>query len=128
MQQRPCLQPVEQALAVGRVDDRSQDGIGLAPLGVAARERQQVQVVIAEHDDRGVAQARDEPQHAERIGPAIDEVADEPEAVARGIEREAVEQRLAVPRRSPARRRWRRWPRVGLARAAVSAARRASRA
>ena len=44
--------------------------------------RDEVKVVIAEHGDRPVAEAAHEPQHLERLRPAVDEVADEPQAIA----------------------------------------------
>ena len=48
---------------------------------VPGGDRQQMQVVIAEHRHRGVAERHDLAQHAERVGSAIDEVADEPQPV-----------------------------------------------
>ena len=77
-----ALQPVEQRLPVGR--RRTGAETVLVAAGVAARRREQVQVVVAEHDDCRVAEPCDEAQHVERARAAIDEVADEPEAVAAG--------------------------------------------
>ena len=56
MQQWTGLQPVEQLVGVRRVDDGTQSRITVAPIRAAAREREQVQVVIAEDGNGGVAQ------------------------------------------------------------------------
>ena len=92
VQQRSRLQPVEQAFAIRRLQDGPQPVVAVAPLGVAAGERQQVQVVIAEHDGGRIAEAGNPAQHVERGGPAVDEVADEPEPVAGRVEAEEREQ------------------------------------
>ncbi len=42
---------------------------------------EQMEVVIAEHRDGGVTQRLDLAQHGERIGTAVDEVADEPQPI-----------------------------------------------
>jgi hypothetical protein len=55
------------------------------------RDREQVEVVVAEHGNCRITEAHDFAQHRERSGPAIDEIADEPQAIARGREREKVE-------------------------------------
>jgi hypothetical protein len=53
-----------------------------------------MQVVVAEHGHRAVAQALHEAQAAQRIGTAVDEIADEPETVAGGVESDPAQQRL----------------------------------
>ena len=63
-------------------------------------EREQVQVVIAEHGDSGVAQVLDEAQGLQGLRPTVDEVADEPELVEVGIELERIQQlakRIVAP-------------------------------
>ena len=50
---------------------------------VSGGDGQQVQVVVAEHRDRGIAERHHVAQHRERIGTAIDEIADEPQPIAR---------------------------------------------
>ena len=50
---------------------------------MAGGDGQQVQVVIAEHGDGGVAERVHLAQHGERIRAAIDEIADEPQPIAR---------------------------------------------
>ena len=55
---------------------------------------QQVQVVVAEHRDGAIAQRLHEAQAAERVGAAVHEVAHEPQAVARRVERELVDEPL----------------------------------
>ena len=50
---------------------------------MAGRHGQQMQVVIAEHGDGGIAERDHLAQHGERIRTAIDEIADQPQPVAR---------------------------------------------
>ena len=52
------------------------------PDGRAVKDGEQVQIVVAENHAGVVAECAHETQHAERIGPTVDEVADEPELVA----------------------------------------------
>ena len=59
-------------------------------------DRQQVQVVIAEHRHRGVAERHDLAQHAERVGSAIDEVADEPQPVLARRKADQLQQRAEL--------------------------------
>ena len=61
-------------------------------LAVAGGDRQQVEVVVAEHGDGGVAQRHHLAQHGERAGAAVDEIADEPQPVVARREADEVEQ------------------------------------
>ena len=56
VQQWTRLQPVEQLVGVRRVDDGTQSRITVAPIRAAAREGEQVQVVIAKDGNGGVAE------------------------------------------------------------------------
>ena len=67
-------------------------GVALVCTAIAFGECQQMQVMVAEHADRGIAEVPDEAQHAERIRPAVDQVADEPQAVGGRIEADGIEQ------------------------------------
>ena len=49
--------------------------------------------MVAEHDVRTVAEVGDEPQHVERARAAIDEIPDEPEPIAPGVEAALSQQR-----------------------------------
>ena len=81
MQQRPLLQPFEQRGAVRRRQHGVERVVAAQPRA-AVRHREQVQIVIAENDGRGIAQCANAPQYLERIGAAIDQVAHEPERIA----------------------------------------------
>src|SRR5262245_60578702 len=85
MKHRARAQPSEQLIAIRRAQDFIQRVFALARLA-DERDREQMQVVIAEHDDRGVAQLLDSTQYAERFGATVDEVADEPDAVCFRVE------------------------------------------
>ena len=104
VQQRPLLQPFEQRGAIRRRQDVIKRVIA-AQSRAAVGHRQQVQVVIAENDGGRIAHGADSAQYFERIGSAIDQIADEPEriAVGRRISRRRAARR--VPCRIPARRR-----------------------
>ena len=75
---------------------------------VPGGDRQQVEVVIAEHRDRGVAQRLDLAQHGERVGTAIDEIADEPQPVRRAARSRSAPAAGRTRRGSPGCRRSRR--------------------
>ena len=75
-------QPVEPGLAIGRVEDVLERVAAMAR-SHARCDGEQVPVVVAEHARGGVAEVAEAPEHAERIGPAVDEVAEHVEAVAR---------------------------------------------
>ena len=89
--QRPCAQPGQQLVAIGRGEDFVQ-GIALVDAGMAGRHRHQVQVVIAQHAHRCLAEPAHEAQHLQRVGTAIDQVAHQPEPVAGAVEADQFEQ------------------------------------
>jgi len=74
---RPVPQPVEQAIAVGR-RDHIPERIVSAGLDRALSERQQMQIVVAEHGQRAIPQIVHEAQGGKRGRAAVDEIADEP--------------------------------------------------
>jgi len=78
-------QPVEQFVAVWRRQHLI-DGVLAMRFDEAVGDRQQVQVVVAEHDHRLVAQRPCPAQHRQRIRPAVDQIAHQPQPVARGVE------------------------------------------
>jgi len=88
-------QPVEQAVAVGR-GDHLPKRVVFAGLGGALSERQQMQIVVAEHAHRAITQIAHEAQCGERGRAAVDEIADQPQAILRAIERECAQQRLQL--------------------------------
>jgi len=96
VQERALAQPVEELVAIGR-GENFLEGVALAALLDALGHAHQVQVVVAEHGDGALAQGLHEAQALEGIGAAVDEVAHEPEAIARGIEARLVEQPLQRP-------------------------------
>jgi hypothetical protein len=51
-----------------------------------------MQIMIAEHDDRRIAERLYTTEHGQRGRPAIDEIADEPHAIARGIELQPIQE------------------------------------
>jgi hypothetical protein len=51
-----------------------------------------VKIVIAEHADGGPPQAFEEPEHRQRIRTAVDQIADKPQPVGRGVELDLVKQ------------------------------------
>jgi hypothetical protein len=76
-------QPVEQRLAVRRLQDVLH-GVLAARGARALPQGQQVQVVVAQQALRRVAQGRQAAQHLERVGAAVDQVAQDVERVAAG--------------------------------------------
>jgi len=92
---RPVSQPVEQPVAVGRGDHVAKRVV-FATLDGALGQRQQMQIVVAEHGHRAITQITHEAQCGERGRAAVDEVAHEPQAIFRAIEPECAEQRLQL--------------------------------
>jgi len=74
---RPVPQPVEQAVAIGR-GDHVPKRVVFASLDGTLGKRQQMQIVIAEHGQRAIAQLPYEAQCGKRGRSAVDEVAHEP--------------------------------------------------
>jgi hypothetical protein len=50
------------------------------------RDRKKEDVVVTEHDADGRSERTDVAKHAEGIRPAVDEIADEPQSIYRGVE------------------------------------------
>ena len=95
MQQSLPAQPGEQFVPVGRAQHFIQR-VGAMKFCRAFGNGQQVQVVIAENGDGAVAQRFDQAQHLQRIRPAIDQIAHQPESVLRGIETYLLQQLLKL--------------------------------
>ena len=110
---RPRAQPVDQLVAHRARSSTSSKRVVLARSLEALELREQVQVVVAEHRDRALAEIAHEAQHLERFRPAVDQVAHEPQAVARAIEADLRAAAPAARRSSPARRRSRTSPSRG---------------
>ena len=83
-------QPLQQLVAVVRLEHLEQRCRRCR--AACSRQRPSAgEVVVAEHDARSIAQPAQETQHAQGFGALIDEVADDPQPVDRGIEGDAVE-------------------------------------
>src|SRR3954465_9496534 len=81
MHHRPCAYPFDERAAIGRAEHIG-EGVVLARLGEAFVLRDEMQVVVAEHDDRALAERSHEAQRLQRLRASVDEVADEPKTVA----------------------------------------------
>ena len=84
---------MQQLISVRRFQDLIKR-VALLELGRAGGHREQMQIVIAEHAQGALAERFDEAQHLQRLRPAVDQVAGEPQAVARGIETQPFQQLL----------------------------------
>src|SRR5690606_13553249 len=88
----------EQFRGVGREQDPLQVGIDLALLVRGALgDRQQRQVVVAEHGHAVLAQRMHQAQGLQRLAATVHQVAAEPQPVLRRIEADALEQALGGP-------------------------------
>ena len=83
-------QPVEELIAVVRMQYVIERvaAMGLAHTG---RDDEQMQIVIAEHRHGALPQAAHEAQRFDRLRPAVDQIADEPQRVVRRIEAQRVD-------------------------------------
>ncbi len=80
VQQTAVAQPVEQLVAIRREQHFAQLRIDARLiLALALADREQRKIVIAEHDERAIAERLDVAQHRERLPAAVDEIAAEPE-------------------------------------------------
>lgn len=93
VEQRQGAQPAEQFVPVWRGEDGF-ERVLLVGLAEAGGLHDQMQVVVAEDADGRSPEPFHEAQHLERLRPAIDEVADEPEPVRVGRKADVVEQPL----------------------------------
>ena len=95
VQQRLRAQPVEQRVAIGREQHALQVGIDLALVVLATLgDGQQREVVVAQHADGVGAQRMHQAQGFQRFAAAVDEVAAEPQLVARRVECDLLQQSL----------------------------------
>ncbi len=93
MRHGAVAQPVEQVLAIGGVEDVL-EGVFLSHLGLAACDRQHVQVMVPQRDHRAIPQAMDHAQDLEVLVAVVDQIPDEPQRVAARVEAHVVEQAL----------------------------------
>jgi len=93
VEDRAPAQPGQEVVAVGSIQDLRQRIAPLPPLDTGG-EPQQVQVVVAEDGHQGLPDRIQEAQGFQRLGAAVDQVAQEIRAVARGRKADLGEQAL----------------------------------
>ena len=87
-------QPLDQLVEVGR-PERLRQRVEAAGQGHGLlRQRQQVQVVVAEHDHETVAHAVEVAQRLKALWAAVDDVANAPEYIAAAFELHGLKQAL----------------------------------
>ena len=86
-------QPIEQIVAVRRIENLAQ-GIALLQTLDVVGHGQQMQIMVAQHTGHGVANGVEKTQGLQRLRAAVDQVADQPKLVLRGIEGHLLEQAL----------------------------------
>jgi len=93
--ERPARKPVDECVAIAGAKDVVECVAAMRP-AKTRRNCQQVKIVIAEDRGRGIAERDHFAQHRERVGPAVHEIADEPQAVLARRERDEVEHRAEL--------------------------------
>jgi hypothetical protein len=91
MNQRAASQPVDPFISVRGAQQRIQ-GIAALCLAVTARDRQQMQIVVAKDGDRPIAEIAHESQGSQRARAPVDQVTHEPEFIHRLIELDHIQQ------------------------------------
>ena len=91
VEQGTLPQPVQQFIPI-RCCENVTESVAVFGARNALGHGKQMQVMIAEHADGGVAQVADGAEGLQRAGTAIDEVADEPDLVGSRIETDSVQQ------------------------------------
>ena len=81
VRERARKEPLEQRIPVGSREHLIQ-GIGAASAAAAEGDGEQMQVVVSQHDECVICQRTHEPERLERIRAAVDQIADEPQAIA----------------------------------------------
>ena len=79
--QRAARQPVDQLVAIGRCEDGVQR-VAAMWLAVPSGDRQQMEIMVAEDRARGVAERRHFAENFQRFRAPIDQIPDEPQAIA----------------------------------------------
>ena len=92
--QRPVACPFDEFVELGGPQQLTQALETFAVAYQALRQGEKMQVVIAQHGNRRVAQAADETDRFQRFGAAVDQVAGQPQRVVRRIEAHGLEQPL----------------------------------
>jgi len=93
MQQRAAQQPVHEFVAVRGPQHRHQRRIGPGGARHTARvQRQQMQIVVAQHRHRRAAQRAHEAQTFQALRTAIDQIAGQPQGIGARIETQTIEQ------------------------------------
>ena len=91
VQERLPTEPVKEVCAIWRVEN-GPERVRLPEATCVFRGRQEVNFVVAQHQRRRRPKRTHEAQHVERLGPAVDEVPDQPEPVVQWIEPRLIEQ------------------------------------
>ncbi len=98
--QRPVSEPVQQVPGIVCIQNFPQTGIEglfISDRNCLFRLRQEMQVVIAQHAYGSVAQGADEAQALQRLWPATDQIAGEPETVNGRFEANFFQQTTQIP-------------------------------
>jgi hypothetical protein len=91
MNQRPAAQPTQQVLAIGRL----QNGAERIPWPLrpgSRRYREKMKVVVPQHGRHSVTERDCPPQHVQRTGTPVHQIANQPDSIRPGIEVKTIEE------------------------------------
>ena len=88
VEKRPTQEPFDERVPIGRLENVI-ERVSRLSFASAAASRDQMQVMVPEHDDGALVELADETKNVERARSAVHEIANEPQAIVRRVEIDA---------------------------------------
>jgi hypothetical protein len=89
--ERPVAQPAEKLFSVGRFQHRTQS-IARLRFPNTRRHREKMKVMVAQHGGEPIPKAGRPPQHLERTGTAIHQIAHQPDSIRVAVEAKTLDE------------------------------------
>ena len=80
VKKRSMQEPFDERVPIGRLENVI-ERVSRLSIASPAASRDQMQVMVPEHDDRAIVEIADKTKNVERARSAVHEIADEPQAI-----------------------------------------------
>ena len=80
VKKRLTQEPFDERVPIGRLENVI-ESVSRLSFASAAASRDQMQIMVPEHDDGAIVELADETKNVERVRPAVHDIANEPEAI-----------------------------------------------